>query len=34
MDVAAFLGHLRGLRSYDDQIVHTEDIPPRDANPA
>ena len=33
MDVAAFLGHLRGLRSYDDQIVHTEDIPPRDANP-
>ncbi len=29
MDVTGFLSHLRGLRSYKDQIAHLEDIPPR-----
>ena len=33
MDVPAFLSRLKGLRSYDDQIVHIEDIPARDAVP-
>ena len=29
MDVSAFLGHVRSLPWYQEQIVHREDVPPR-----